>query len=147
MKIFNTFVLRSQFHVMFWLTLAGLLSPAIALSQTKEQVYTTIDRERLSRGLQPLEVDHSLARSAQSWAFFMPYKGKHNSNFLSRRRAFKSPEEKENIWGSEAIAWGDDPVPNWLKSYRHAGIVLGSKAKRMGLGRWRGKWVLRTLIY
>lgn len=146
MQIFNTFVLRSHFHVAFWLTLAGLLSPAIALSQTKEQVYDIINKERLSRGLPALEIDNSLARSAQSWALFMPYSGKHNMNFISRRRAFKSQQKKEKIWGGEALAWGPDPVENWLKSYGHSGIVLGPKAKRMGLGYWRGKWVLRTLI-
>lgn len=122
------------------------MSPTIALSQTKKQVYDIINKERISRGLPTLEIDNSLARSAQSWALFMPYSGKHNMNFIARRRAFKSPEEKENISGGEALAWGDDPVYNWLKSYTHAGIVLGPRAKRMGLGYWRGKWVLRTLV-
>lgn len=92
-----------------------------------------------------MEVDPSLARSAQSWAFFMPYSGKHNTNFISRRRAFKSQNKKESIGGSEALAWGSNPVQNWLKSYTHAGIILGPRAKSMGLGYWRGKWVLRTL--
>jgi uncharacterized protein YkwD len=77
----------------------------------------------------------------------MPYKGRHNTNFIDRRRAFKSQEEKEKVWGGEALAWGSPPVEVWLKSYAHAGIVLGPRAKRMGLGYWRGKWVLRTLTY
>lgn len=142
----------SRLFSCLFLVVAGMVNPATSFSQragvdSKEVVYQQINQERISRGLEPLPIDRKLARSAQSWAFFMPYKGRHNTNFIARRRAFKSPEEKEKIWGGEALAWSTDPVKSWLKSYRHAGIVLGPKAKSMGLGYWRGKWVLRTLTY
>jgi len=147
MKNIDTFKMRIGLCVMlFWLTTIGVgLCPTPSFAQTKEETYKVINEERLKRGLPAVEIDHSLARSAQSWAFFMPYKGKHNTNFISRRRAFKSQQKKEQIWGAEAIALGGDPVERWLKSYRHAGIVLGPKTKCMGLGYWKGKWVLRIL--
>ena len=135
-----------------WLSLSGgIVSPATSFSQpkmdTKEEVYEEINRQRTSRGLKPLQVDRKLARSAQSWAIFMPYKGRHNITFINRRRLFKSQVEREKIGGAEALAWGSEPVYWWLTSYRHAGIVLGPRAKRMGLGYWRGKWIPRTLVY
>lgn len=137
--------LGSVFGSLFFLF--ALLSINTCHGQTKAEAYKKINEVRIAHGVEPMVIDKKLARSAQSWAFFMPYSGRHNLNFIARRRAFKKQVEKEQIWGSEALAWGSDPVENWLKSYTHAGVVLGSKANRMGLGQWRGKWVLRTLIY
>lgn len=139
--------MREYLTLLLLSMVAVSVNTATCFSQSPEEVYTKINQERLSRGQKPLVIDRKLAKSAQSWAVFMPYQGKHNSNFIARRRAFKRSTERESIWGGEALAWGSDPVNAWLKSQRHAGIVLGSKAKRMGVGYWRGKWVLRTLTY
>lgn len=116
-------------------------------AQSKQDVYASINDQRTQAGLKKLEVDESLARSAQSWSLFMPYGGKHNMNFIKRRKLFKSQQAREKIGGSEALSWSGDPVKNWLSSYTHRNILLGSQARRMGLGFHRGKWVLRTLTY
>ncbi|MCE7864657.1 MAG: CAP domain-containing protein [Bacteroidetes bacterium CHB5] len=104
------------------------------LGQPKQEVYDKINKERILRGLSELPVDKKLEKSAQSWAFFMPYRGVHNTNFTWR---FKRG-------GAECIAWGDSPVEGWMKSKQHKAIIMGRSVKAMGAGYWRGKWVLRT---
>lgn len=102
--------------------------------QTKQKIYDQINQERIARGVSPIPVDKKLEKSAQSWAFFMPYRGVHNTNF---RRRFKR-------MGGECIAWGDSPVEGWIGSKPHSRIIFGKSVKAIGLGYWRGKWVLRT---
>lgn len=114
--------------MLFWLAASPLFA------QTKEDIYKQINQERIARGVSPIPVDKKLEKSAQSWAFFMPYRGVHNTNF---RRRFKR-------MGGECIAWGDSPVENWIGSKPHSRIIFGKSVKAIGLGHWRGKWVLRT---
>lgn len=105
-----------------------------SLGQTKQAIYDQINKVRLERGLAPVPVDKKLEKSAQSWAFFMPYRGVHNTNFRWRFKRM----------GGECIAWGDSPVEGWMNSKPHSRIIFGKSVKAMGAGYWRGKWVLRT---
>lgn len=114
--------------MLFWLAASPLFA------QSKEDIYNQINKERTERGLSPVPVDRKLEKSAQSWAFFMPYRGVHNTNF---RRRF-------NRMGGECIAWGDSPVESWLNSKYHKPMLIGKEVKAMGLGYYRSKWVLRT---
>ena len=102
--------------------------------QKKQEIYDQINQERIARGVSAIPVDKKLEKSAQSWAFFMPYRGVHNTNF---RRRF-------NRMGGECIAWGASPVEGWIRSKSHSRIIFGKSVKAIGLGYWRGKWVLRT---
>lgn len=104
------------------------------LGQSKQEVYDKINKERILRGLSELSVDKKLEKSAQSWAFFMPYRGVHNTNFRWRFKRM----------GGECIAWGDSPVESWIRSKPHSRVIFGKSVKAIGLGYWRGKWVLRT---
>ncbi len=112
-----------------------LLVSINAIGQTKQEIYNKINLARIERGVSPIPVDRKLEKSAQSWAFFMPYRGVHNTNFRWR---FK------RMGGGECIAWGDSPMENWMKSKPHKSIIMGKGVKAMGLGYWRSKWVLRT---
>lgn len=114
--------------MLFWLAASPLFA------QTKDDIYNQVNKERIARGVPPIPVDKKLEKSAQSWAFFMPYRGVHNTNFRWR---FKRS-------GSECIAWGDSPVEGWMNSKQHKAIIMGRSVKAMGAGYWRGKWVLRT---
>ena len=105
-----------------------------AASQTKEDVYKQINQERALRGLSELPVNKKLEKSAQSWAFFMPYRGIHNTNFRWRFKRM----------GGECIAWGSSPVENLMKSKPHKSILMGRSVKEIGIGYWRSKWVIRT---
>ena len=117
------------------ITLAYLLTINInCICQSKQEVYDQINKARINQDVDPLPIDRKLEKSAQSWAFFMPYRGVHNTNF---RRRFKRG-------GAECIAWGDSPVDGWMKSKQHKAIIMGQSVKAMGAGYWRGKWVLRT---
>lgn len=114
--------------VLLWLT------APLVFSQTKQEVYDRINHEREARGLKPVSVCKRLERSAQSWAFFMPYSLRHNVNFLKRFRRT----------GAECLTIGADPVDSWLKSKSHRQCILGSSVTAMGLGHYRGKWVWRS---
>jgi len=114
--------------MLFWLAASPLFA------QSKEDIYNQINKERTERGLSPVPVDRKLEKSAQSWAFFMPYRGVHNVNF---RKRFKRS-------GGEAIAWGESPVEGWMNSKYHKPMLIGKEVKAMGLGYYRAKWVLRT---
>lgn len=114
--------------MLFWLAASPLFS------QSKEDIYKQVNQERIARGVSAIPVDKKLEKSAQSWAFFMPHRGVHNTNF---RRRFKRG-------GGECIAWGGSPVENWMNSRQHKAIIMGRSVKAIGVGYWRGKWVLRT---
>lgn len=119
--------------VVFWLFCLMFVS-INSIGQTKQEIYDKINQERILRGLSLIPVDRKLEKSAQSWAFFMPYRGVHNVNF---RKRFKRS-------GGECIAWGDSPVEGWMNSKYHKPMLIGKEVKAMGLGYWRAKWVLRT---
>lgn len=114
--------------VLFWLA----APPSFA--QTKQEVYDKINVERQKLGFDIIPVDKRLERSAQSWAIFMPYSLKHNVHFLSRL----------NRSGAECVTVGADPLSSWMKSKSHRQSIMSRGVKAIGLGHWRGKWVLRT---
>ena len=113
--------------MLFWLAASPLFA------QSKEDIYKQINQERIARGVPALPVD-KVREICAELELFMPYRGVHNTNF---RRRFKH-------MGGECIAWGGEPVEGWIRSKPHSRIIFGKSVKAIGLGYWRGKWVLRT---
>src|SRR5690348_17890265 len=118
--------LSFTFGLLFWLAGAHLFA------QTKQQVYDSINARRVRAGLPKISVCKRLERSAQSWAFFMRPSLKHNVRFLYRFHRT----------GAECLAIGADPVSDWMKSKPHRQCIMGKSVTAMGVGYWRGKWIL-----
>jgi uncharacterized protein YkwD len=107
---------------------------------TKVEIYSMINAYRAEHGLPALEVSRSLERSADTYAFklhtFYSDKLRHDNAWVNRQKRQTS----------ELLAYAEDPVGAWRKSFRHNNILLSKRFTSMGLGTNKaGGYVLRVM--
>jgi uncharacterized protein YkwD len=101
----------------------------------EEEIAPLLDlhnKERIKRGLKPLELDEGLCKYAQNHAESM---SKRNSLYHSSMSSLAKASGAGSV--AENIAWGqnseEEVLKSWMGSWGHKNNILGSYAK-MGFG-------------
>lgn len=129
--------------VTFILLLGAMLiiaPPEAKSEKSKAEVYQEINQYRAEHGLPALEVSKSLERCADVYAF------KLHSIYSDQLRHDQAWVNSQKRLRSELLAYADDPITAWTKSYRHNNLLLSTRFTSMGLGTNKaGGYVLRVM--